>query len=109
MRVVTRGRMHFPFQPSGLEPIARRQGVVIVERISPMIEERDGTGLGGPRAYILRLANGNGDAAAIRRLQRRIAAHVVGMAMGVDEAGKRLALQAFGAPDPFERARSVRA
>ena len=96
-------RVRLPFEAAALECVARGDRVVEAERIGALVELRHPRALRRPRLDVLRFARGNRDAAAVGVRDRGVAAHVVGVAMGVDEALERLAVEALGAREELER------
>jgi hypothetical protein len=109
VHVVPRRGVRFPLEAAALEGIARRDRVVVAERIGLLVELRHPGALRRPRVDVLHFSGRNGDAAAVGARDRRVAAHVVGMAMRVDDALERLAVEARAAREQLERALAMRA
>jgi hypothetical protein len=94
IHVVPGRRVGVPFEPPAFEHLAGRDRVVEVEGIGLLVEFRHPHALRGPRLHVLHLALGNGDAAPKALATARVAAHVIGVAVRVDEALERLAISA---------------
>ena len=107
VRVVAGCGERLPLHPAQLERVARCHSIGIAEALGRLAGVAEHQGVLVPCGDDLGFARGDADAAAVRARQSRVSAHVIGMAVGIDQAQQGFAAQ--GLRDQAQGMRRVRA
>src|SRR2546430_6171680 len=94
---------HLPVEPAHPQRVAIAEAVVVAEALGALVGDREDQRLLVPVVDERRLAFRNARPAGVFRLDRGVAAHVIGMAMRIDEAR-----ELFSRKDAFEERQRLR-
>ncbi len=103
VRVVSRRGDHLPVEPAHPQRVAIAKGVVVAEALGALVGDREDQRLLVPVIDERRLAFRNARSAAVFLLDGRIAAHMIGMAVRIDQAH-----ELFSRKDSLEQRQRLR-
>src|SRR6266478_4290078 len=95
MGIVAWRRDHPPVEPAHPQRVAIAKSIVVTEPLGALIGDRKDERLLVPAVDERRLAIRDAGSAAVFLLDRCVAAHVVGVAVRIDEPRKRLSMQSM--------------